>query len=105
MLYENPNQGGNSCTIRFIGRDCNRSAIGARITAVTSSGEIHRHVTTGSSFGANPLELTIGIGAEDTIDELRVDWPGEGPTESFFDIPAGSHLIVDESRHESLRMP
>ena len=46
------------------GRKTNRAAIGARIKVVTDEPQprtIHRIVSSGSSFGANPLEQTIGL--------------------------------------------
>ncbi len=39
----------------------NRAAIGARIKVVTPTLTVYRTVTSGSSFGANPLRQTIGL--------------------------------------------
>jgi hypothetical protein len=32
----------------------------------------------GGTFGSNSLEIEMGLGTLDQIDELRVDWPGRG---------------------------
>jgi len=42
--------------------------------------EIHRVVSSGSSFGANPLEQTIGLGQAKGIATLEVRWPTSGTT-------------------------
>ncbi|MCI0683031.1 MAG: CRTAC1 family protein [Gemmataceae bacterium] len=36
---------------------------------------IHRHVSSGSSFGANPLEQHIGLGNADRAASLEIRWP------------------------------
>ena len=51
--------------MKLVGKKTNRSAIGARIKVVTAGDSpltVHRHVSSGSSFGANPLQQTIGLG-------------------------------------------
>ena len=61
VLFQNPGQGNNWLTVKLVGKKTNRAAIGARIKVVTAGEEpltVHRHVSSGSSFGANPLEQT-----------------------------------------------
>ena len=58
ILFQNPGQGNNWLTVKLVGKKSNRAAIGARIKAVTAGEKpltIHRHVSSGSSWGANPL--------------------------------------------------
>ena len=65
IMFQNPGQGNNSLTIKLVGQKTNRAAIGARIKVVTAGEKpltVYRHVSTGSSFGANTLEQTIGLG-------------------------------------------
>ena len=64
LLFENPGQGNHWLTVKLVGKKTNRAAIGARIKVVTAGEKpmtIHRHVSSGSSFGGNPLEQTIGL--------------------------------------------
>ena len=64
VLFQNPGQGNHWLTLKLIGRKTNRSAIGARIRVVTGGERpmtVRREVSTGSSFGANPLQQTIGL--------------------------------------------
>jgi len=75
VLFQNPGQGRHSITLKLVGKKTNRAAIGARIKIVTAGTDphtIHRHVTTGSSFGANPLEQTIGIGEATRVARLEI---------------------------------
>jgi hypothetical protein len=99
ILFQNPGQGSRSLTVKLIGTKTNRAAIGARIKVVTAGEKpmtIHRHVSSGSSFGANPLEQTVGLGKADRVARLEIHWPTSGTTQVFRDIPAGQLIEVTE---------
>jgi hypothetical protein len=99
ILFQNPGQGNRSLTIKLIGKKTNRLAIGARIKLVTAGEKpmiIHRHISSGSSFGANPMEQTIGLGRADRVALLEVKWPTSGTTQVFRDIDAGQAIEVTE---------
>lgn len=99
ILFQNPGQGNNWLNVKLVGKKTNRCAIGARIMAVTA-GEgplrVYRHVTSGSSFGANPLEQMIGIGKADRIALLEIYWPTSGTTQTFRDLPANQAIEITE---------
>ena len=64
ILFQNPGQGNHWLTVKLVGKKTNRAAIGARIKVVTAGDKpmtVHRHVSSGSSWGANPLEQHIGL--------------------------------------------
>jgi hypothetical protein len=99
VLFQNPGHDNRWLTVKLAGRKTNRSAIGARIKVVTAGKDpltIHRHVSSGSSFGANPLELTIGLGSADRIGLLEVFWPTSGATQSFRDVAVNQSLHLTE---------
>jgi FG-GAP-like repeat/ASPIC and UnbV len=99
ILFQNPGQGNNSLTVKLVGVKTNRAAIGARIKAVTAGDRplnVYRHVSSGSSFGANPLRQTIGLAKAGQIASLQVDWPTSGTTQVFRDIPANQAIEVTE---------
>src|SRR5262249_7841091 len=60
----------------------NRSAIGARLklTVATKGGtrSIYRTVSTGGSFGCNPLRQEIGLGDATSLESVEIRWPGSG---------------------------
>ncbi|MCI0682998.1 MAG: CRTAC1 family protein [Gemmataceae bacterium] len=103
VLFQNPGQGNNWLSVKLVGKKTNRAAIGARIKVVTApapSGEapltVHRHVSSGSSFGANPLEQHIGLGKADRVARLEIHWPTSGTTQVFEDIAANQGIVVTE---------
>src|SRR5579884_2356068 len=100
LLFQNPGQGNHWLTLKLVGKKTNRAALGARIKVVTAGAEpltIHRHVTSGSSFGANPLQQTIGLAKADRIALLEIHWPTSGTTQVFRDLAADQAIEVVES--------
>lgn len=98
-LFQNPGPRGHWLNLKLIGMKSNRSAIGARIKVVTAGPNpqtIHWTVSSGSSFGANPLEVHVGIGAADRVDSIEVYWPTTQTTQVFRDIAANQYLVVTE---------
>ncbi len=101
-LYENPGFGSRWVSLRLVGVQSNRAAIGARILVVVRekgrSRSIYRHVTSGGSFGAGPLRQTIGVGGAEAIERLEVFWPRTGTTQTFRDVPLErAYRIVEGS--------
>jgi hypothetical protein len=99
ILFQNPGQGNNWLNVKLVGKKTNRSAIGAQIKVVTAGEEpltVFRHVTSGSSFGANPLEQLIGIGKADRIALLEITWPTSGTTQAFRDLPVNQAIEITE---------
>jgi hypothetical protein len=99
ILFQNPGQGNHWLTVKLVGQTTNRAAIGARIKVVTA-GEapltVHRHVSSGSSWGANPLEQHIGLAGSRKVALLEVHWPTSGTTQVFRDIAADQAIEVTE---------
>jgi VCBS repeat protein/ASPIC/UnbV protein len=99
LLFQNPGQGNHWLTLKLVGKKTNRTAIGARIKVVTAGAEpltIHRHVTSGSSFGANSLQQTFGLAKADRIALMEIHWPTSGKTQVFHDIAADQAIEVVE---------
>jgi len=99
-FYANPGMGNNWMTVQLVGRQSNRSAIGARIrveieeNGVTRS--IYRHVNSGGSFGANPLRQTLGLGKAKAAKLLEIFWPRTGKTQTVIDPPPGQFIQIVE---------
>jgi tetratricopeptide (TPR) repeat protein len=109
-LFENPGFGNHWLTVRLIGRTSNRSAIGARIHAeIGEAGEsrsVHRQVSSGGSFGGNPLRQTIGLGNATSVNSLRIFWPATGETQIFRNVSGDQtiQIIEGEQTFTSLRI-
>jgi ASPIC and UnbV/FG-GAP-like repeat len=99
VLFENPGQGNHWLTVKLVGKQTNRAAIGARIKVVTA-GEVsqilHRHVSSGSSFGANPLRQHLGLTKATRVESLEVYWPTSKTTQVFHDIAADQTIEITE---------
>jgi hypothetical protein len=94
-LYQNPGNHNHWITLELEGVRSNRAAFGARIDVAVKSPSgtlrhIFRTVGFGSSFGGNPLEQHIGIGAATTVAEITITWPASGITDRIHNIP-GDH--------------
>jgi len=99
ILFQNPGQGNNWLKLKLIGTRTNRAAIGARIKVVTAGEsplEIHRHISSGGSFGANPLQQVIGLARADRVASLEIDWPTSSTTQVFRDIPVNQSIEITE---------
>ena len=99
ILFENPGQGNHWLSVKLTGRKTNRAAIGARIKVVTAGDQpltIYRHVSSGSSWGANPLEQHIGLAKAERIAVLEIHWPTSGSTQVFRDIAVDQAIEVTE---------
>jgi hypothetical protein len=99
VLFQNPGQGNHWLSVKLIGQKTNRAAIGARIKAVTAGSHpttIYRHVSSGSSWGANPLEQTLGLAGSGGLGLLEIHWPTSGTTQTFHDIAADQAIEVTE---------
>ncbi len=107
VLFQNPGQGNHWLTVKLIGKKTNRAAIGARIKVVTSGEKpltIHRHVSSGSSFGASPLQQTIGLAQAGRVAVLEIHWPTSGTTQVFRDIAADRAIEVTEFEQSYRRL-
>jgi len=99
ILFQNPGQRNHSLTVKLIGKKTNRAAIGARIKVVTAGEKpltTCRHVSSGSSWGANPLEQTLGLGKANRVATLEIHWPTSGTTQVFHNIDADQGIEVTE---------
>lgn len=100
VLFENPGHGNHWISLKLKGKASNAAAIGARIKVTTSQGEaersIHRTVTTGGSFGANPLLQHIGLAEAKQVQTLEVFWPVTGKTERFAHLAGDRHYEIRE---------
>ena len=99
-LFENPGFGHHWITVKLIGRQSNRSAIGAKITVkVKEHGEvrsIYRHINSGGSFGCNPLRKNIGLGNAEHLEEIKIYWPTSETTQTFQEIEMDQCIQITE---------
>ena len=76
---------------------------GSRSSRPATADDVHRHVTSGSSFGANPLEQTIGLARADRIALLEIHWPTSGTTQVFHDLAVNQAIEITRVLRQSCR--
>ena len=101
-VFENPGFDNRWITVKLIGTQSNRAAIGARIHVVINENgqqrSIYKHVNSGGSFGANPLRQSIGLGKAAKIERLEVYWPTTGMTQTFTSVPLDQTIKITEGQ-------
>ena len=108
ILFQNPGNQNSWTSLKLIGKSSNVVAIGAKIKIQTDDPDlpnVFRHVSSGSSFGANPLEQTIGLGKATKILGIEIRWPSpsgqldELKTDKINGpIPLGKTLRIEEGQ-------
>jgi len=82
--------------VRLVGTTSNRSAIGARVRAVTGGAAQVQEVRGGGSYlSQNDLRVHFGLGTAARVDRLEVRWPN-GSTEQWTDVKADQVLTLTE---------
>lgn len=80
--------------VELRGTQCNRGAVGARVTVVAGAAvqidEVHSGRGYQSHYGSR---LYFGLGQHQHVERIEVRWPG-GPTEVFANIPADRRVIL-----------
>jgi hypothetical protein len=99
VLLRNDNFSGNK-SIRFhlVGTKSNRDAIGAVVRIEHGGSTQSRTVKSGSSYlSQSELPVTFGMGRQDAIDRVVIDWPS-GRTEEYKNLAAGRAYECVESK-------
>ena len=91
-------------TCGWSGSKSNRAAIGARVTLKVDGREIHRTVSSGGSFGANPMEQHVGIGGGRRVDELEVWWPASNTRQRFANVAPNQFIQITELATDYARL-
>lgn len=109
-LFVNPGMGNNHLRIRLIGTKSNRSAIGSKvkITAEDSDGSekiFYNTVSSGGSFGANPLRIEQGLGNCNNIRNIEITWAGSNNKQSIKNVGINTYIIIEEGNNDSTTKP
>jgi hypothetical protein len=84
--------------VRLIGKNCNRDAIGTRIT--WQAGGITRTLLKsggGSYLSSHDPRVVLGIGMHNKIDKLEIRWPQpSGRLQTFSNLPLDRYITIVE---------
>lgn len=99
-LFVNPGNKNHWITLQLTGVKSNRIALGAEIcvTATTPHGDrqFYRTVSTGGSFGNNPLRQEIGLGDATGIKQVTIHWPTSGISQTFSNLEMDDFYKIRE---------
>jgi hypothetical protein len=97
-LLRNESEGlGNWVRISLRGDSGNSNGIGARITLTAGSSVQRRLVQPARSYlSSMELPVTFGLGAQETIDRIEVEWPG-GAVTRIDGVAVNQHLQINVS--------
>ena len=76
------------------GTDSNRDAVGAKITLTVGDTTMVREIDTVAGAVQSEMAAFFGLGAADTVDELRIDWPS-GRVETHQNVQPGALSFVE----------
>jgi len=98
-LYRNDQLAGNrGLRFHLVGIKSNRDAIGAAVRLFSNGQVQSRVVRSGSSYlSQSELPVTFGVGKQDEIEKIVIDWPS-GRTEEFPKLKAGKAYQVIETK-------
>ncbi len=105
-FFENPGNNNSWITIKLTGVESNKPGIGAKLKLVTVDAKgkeqtIYRVISSGGSFGANPLQAQIGLGKATKIKQLTVVWPNAHHTiQNFENISVNQFITIKEGSAE-----
>ena len=104
-LFENPGGWKNHWIgLSLRGKQTNKLALGVRIEIVLEGGfVVHRTVSSGGSFGGNPLDQMIGLGKDGEIKTINIFWPGSGTTQTFSGVDSNAWYLVTENESISIK--
>jgi len=97
ILLRNDTRGGHWLTLRLIGTQSNRDAIGARVIA-RAGGEVRcRYLRGGGSYlSVSDRRIHLGLGEVRTADSIEIIWPS-GTTQRIENVAADQFLTVREA--------
>jgi len=98
-LYRNDVLNGNrSIRFKLVGTKSNRDAIGALVGVVSEGKQQSRMVRSGSSYlSQSELPVTFGVGQQQKIERMVIEWPSGG-SEEYKNLGTGKSYQVTESK-------
>lgn len=97
IYWENRTPNTRAVSVRLIGPDGNKAAIGARVSLSAGGATQTQWVRVGSTFTAQTSpHLLFGLGASATPDQITVDWP-DGAQTIVNSVSANEDVIVSRN--------
>ena len=100
LLKNNAARGNNWLGVKLEGVNCNRDAVGARISWSAGGRKRSRLKNSGGSYlSSHDARVVLGIGTATKIDELEIRWPGPSKQiDKFTNLPINQYIRVVEGK-------
>jgi len=99
-LVRNVSDSGHFLSLRLVGTQSHRDAIGAEAIITIGGRTITKQLTAGCGYMAtNQRTLHFGCGAAEQIEQLDIYWPS-GLKHTHRDLPTNSHWLAVESQEQ-----
>ncbi|MBC7924212.1 MAG: CRTAC1 family protein [Bryobacteraceae bacterium] len=97
LLHNEMPRAGQWLVVRCVGKQSNRSAVGARLTLKAGDLTLTREIKAGLSYlSSNDLRVHFGLGKHKKADSVEIRWPS-GRVDRVQDVSANQILTVEES--------
>jgi enediyne biosynthesis protein E4 len=98
-LLKNSGGGNHFVSLRLVGVQSNRSAIGARVSLYAGGRRQVQEVRSGSTFlSQSDLRLHFGLGSAGKIDRVEIEWPYAKSNDTLPGFQADQFLTITEGR-------
>ena len=105
LLLNDTAKHGHFLTIRLIGIQSGRDALGARVAVTTSEFTRWHHVTAGDGYSSsNEKILTFGLASDVTAKSVSIKWPN-GELQEHPNVRADRFYIAVQSRKQLIELP
>jgi enediyne biosynthesis protein E4 len=100
LLHNRAAKGRNWIGLHLQGVDCNRDAVGAKVSWTVEGKRRTRVLTAGGSYlASHDPRVLLGLGDAEKVDFVEIEWPQpSGRVERLEDIPLNRYLRVVEGK-------
>jgi hypothetical protein len=90
-------ESGNFLSIRFVGTQSHRDAVGTEVVATISGRQSTHQLVAGCGYMAsNEKVIHIGLGDATMVERLDIRWPS-GIQQTHTNVPANAHYLAIEN--------
>ncbi len=96
-LVRNESESGNFLSMRFVGTQSHRDAVGTEVVATVSGRQSTHQLVAGCGYMAsNEKVIHIGLGDATMVERLDIHWPS-GLQQTHTHVPANTHCMAIEN--------
>ena len=99
LLRNDSERQGGALSIRLVGVQSNRNAIGARVEVYVGGRKIVQEIRSGSSFmSQSDFRLHFGLGEHDSVEKIEIRWPYPASRDTLMEVAANQFIEITEGK-------